>query len=123
MRKILIAATFIVVSSVLSPINAQLLSTNNGTETGKNSESKQDWSIFTDLENHMIYVDFEKINVNLSSVAIKDIDSKILFKDDSLWQLPVNTIYEVDFSKYPKGVYTMELRTFTSSIKRTVTIN
>ena len=123
MRKILIAATFIVVSSVFSPANAQLLSTNNGTETGKNSENKQDWSIFTDLENHMIYVDFEKINVNLSSVAIKDTDNKILFKDDSLWQLPVNTIYEVDFSKYPKGIYTMELRTFTSTIKKTVTIN
>ena len=123
MRKILIAATFIVVSSAFSSVNAQLLSTNYGTETGKNSENKQDWSIFTDLENHMIYVDFEKINVNLSSVAIKDTDNKVLFKDDSLWQLPVNTIYEVDFSKYPKGVYTMELRTFTSSIKRTVTIN
>ena len=30
MRKILIAATFIVVSSVFSPVNAQLLSTNYG---------------------------------------------------------------------------------------------
>ncbi len=108
-----------------SSLKAQLLSinTSSASESSKNSESPRDWSIFTDGENRMIYVDFEKINVNLSSVAVKDTEGKIIFKDETLWQLPVNTIYEIDFSKYPKGTYAVELKTFTSVLKKNVTIN
>jgi hypothetical protein len=123
MRKVFIAALFIVVSTFLSPLHAQMLSV-SGNETSKQATSdKQDWSIYSDKENNMVYVDFEKINVNLSGLVVRDNDNKVLFKDDMVWQLPVNTIYEVDLSKYPKGEYTLELKTFTAILRKTVMVN
>jgi hypothetical protein len=123
MRKVLVAAAFIAISTILSPLHAQMLSV-SGNETSKQATNdKQDWSIYSDKENNVVYVDFEKINVNLSGVSVRDNDNKILFKDDMVWQLPVNTIYEVDLSKYPKGEYTLELKTFTSVLRKTVTVN
>lgn len=124
MRRIITAAAFIAVSSILSPLSAQLLSTTSGNETSNQADNnKQDWSIYTDKQNNIVYVDFEKINVNLSGVSVKDKAGQILFKDDSVWQLPVNTIYEVDLSKYPKGEYTVELKTFTTILRKPVMVN
>lgn len=123
MRKILIVAIIAFCSS-FSALHAQLLSINTaGYETTKQTDNTADWSIYADSENRMLYIDFEKINVNLSSMIVKDLDGKILFRDETLWQLPVNTIYEVDFSKFPKGNYVIELKTFTSSIKKNVAVN
>lgn len=109
-------------------VNAQLLSVKEvsvaeAIKPIEANNTNSDWSIFTDGENRMVYIDFEKINVNLSSVNLKDADGKVVFKDETLWQLPVNTIYEIDFSKYPKGSYTVELKTFTSTLKKSVHIN
>lgn len=123
MRRIITAAAFIAVSSILSPLSAQLLSTTSGNETSKQADNKEDWSIYTDKQNNIVYVDFEKINVNLSGVSVKDNSGQVLFKDDSVWQLPVNTIYEVDLSKYPKGEYTVELKTFTTTLRKPVMVN
>jgi Domain of unknown function (DUF3244) len=124
MRRIITAAAFTACSAIFSPLQAQMLSTTTGNETSQQeAENKQDWSIFTDKQNNMVYVDFEKINVNLSGVNVRDNAGQIVFKDDSVWQLPVNTIYEVDLSKFPKGEYTVELKTFTSSLKKKVNVN
>ena len=124
MRRIITAAAFIAVSAILAPLHAQMLSTSStGNETSKQANNKQDWSIYTDHENNMVYVDFDKINVNLSGVAVRDNSGQIVFKDDTVWQLPVNTMYEVDLSKYPKGEYTLELKTFTSVLKKNIAVN
>jgi hypothetical protein len=123
MRKVFIAALFIVVSTLLSPLHAQMLSVSENETSKQATSDKQDWSIYSDKENNMVYVDFEKINVNLSGLVVRDNDNKVLFKDDMVWQLPVNTIYEVDLSKYPKGEYTLELKTFTAVLRKTVMVN
>ena len=123
MKKLFSAAAIMVAFSFLTPLNAQLLSiAPNGNETSKQIETVKDWSFYTDHENQILYIDFEKIDVNLSSVSVKDANNKPVFKDENLWQLPVNTIYEVDFSGKPKGQYTVELRTFTTTLKKVVTI-
>jgi hypothetical protein len=124
MKKLFSAAAIMVAFAIISPLNAQLLSTSspNGNDSSKQTETVKDWSFYTDNENHVVYIDFEKIDVNLSSVSVKDANNKVSFKDDNLWQLPVNTIYEVDFSNQPKGQYTIELRTFTATLKKVVTI-
>ena len=124
MKKLFSAAAIMVAFSVMTPLNAQLLSTNSpdGNDLSKINQTLKDWSFYTDNENHMLYIDFEKIDVNLSSVSVKDADNKVVFKDENLWQLPVNTIYEVDFANRPKGTYTIELRTFTTILKKIVTI-
>jgi hypothetical protein len=120
MNKIIAAVAFMTAIFAQNPAHAQLLSLNS-TEANK-LEKQQDWSFYTDAENRMLYIDFEKINVNLNGVVVKNKEGKVVFKDDALWQLPVNTIYEVDFSKEPKGDYIVEVRTFTTTLRKTVTI-
>ena len=124
MKKFCSAAAIMVAFSVITPLNAQLLSISspNGNDSSKLNSSIKDWSFYTDSDNQMLYIDFEKIDVNLSSVTVKNTDNKVVFKDENLWLLPVNTIYEVDFSNKPKGQYTIELRTFTATLKKVITI-
>ncbi|MEL6863814.1 MAG: hypothetical protein AAFP19_05310 [Bacteroidota bacterium] len=86
------------------------------------SESIADnWSFYTDEENQVYYIDFETINVNLSDIIVRDAQGEILMKEDVL-DLPVNTIYEIDFSPYGIGQYTIELRSFTGMMMKEVTI-
>jgi hypothetical protein len=120
MNKILTAVVFTTALFAQNPAHAQLLSLNS-TETNK-SDKQQDWSFYTDAENRMLYIDFEKINVNLNGIVVKNKEGKVVFKDDALWELPVNTIYEVDFSKETKGEYIVEVKTFTTTLRKTVTI-
>ena len=120
MKKIIAAVVFMTALFAQNPAHAQLLSLNS-TEANK-SDKQQDWSFYTDAENRMLYIDFEKINVNLNGIVVKNKEGKVVFKDDALWELPVNTIYEVDFSKEPKGDYVVEVKTFTTSLRKTVTI-
>ena len=126
MQKMFFAACVIAATSTFSPLNAQLLSTatpSSEATTTNPASDKSEWSLFTDKENSMVYIDFEKINVNLNGLVVKDAAGKVVFKDDALWQLPVNTIYEVDFSKLPKGDYAIELKSFTATLKKEISIN
>jgi hypothetical protein len=119
MNKFIAAVAFMTAIFAQNPAHAQLLSLKS---TEASQSAKQDWSFYTDAENRMLYIDFEKINVNLNGIVVKNKDGKVVFKDDALWELPVNTIYEVDFSKEPKGDYIVEVKTFTTTLRKTVTI-
>jgi hypothetical protein len=126
MQKMFFAACVIVATSTFSPLKAQLLSTatsSNETTTTNLATDKPEWSLFTDKENGMVYIDFEQININLNGLVVKDKEGKVVFKDDALWQLPVNTIYEIDFSKFPKGAYSVELKSFTATLRKDIAIN
>lgn len=80
-----------------------------------------DWSFYADDDNRTFYVDFEKINVNLSDVVIKKRDGEILFKDD-IANLPVNAIYELNFDEYGTGDYIVELRSYTKVLRKDISI-
>jgi hypothetical protein len=123
MKKFIFGAFFLA-SASLTPLQAQLLSVNNSNSNDKSEveDNKLNWSVYADNENHVVYIDFEKINLNLNGVVVKDGEGKVVFKDDALWQLPVNTIYEVDCSKYPKGEYLIELRTFTTVMRKAISV-
>ncbi len=81
----------------------------------------ENWSFYTDEENQLYFIDFEKINHNLSVIVVKNDDGDILIQDDVL-DLPVNTIYEIDLSEYGAGDYHVELRSFTGVIRKEVNI-
>jgi hypothetical protein len=125
MQKMFFAACVIVATSTFSPLKAQLLSTATSSESGTTNPAtdKSEWSLFTDKENSMVYIDFEQININLNGLVVKDKEGIVVFKDDALWQLPVNTIYEIDFSKLPKGAYSVELKSFTATLRKDIAIN
>ncbi|MCB0618582.1 MAG: hypothetical protein KDC43_24810 [Saprospiraceae bacterium] len=79
------------------------------------------WSFFVDEENQIYYIDFETISVNLSDVILKSASGDVLMRENVL-DLPVNTIYEIDLSKYGPGAYEIELRSFTGIIRKEVRI-
>ena len=81
----------------------------------------ENWTFYHDKEHKVYYIDFETINVNLNELRIKNSKGEIVFRDE-LWNLPVNTIYELDFSKFSPGRYEVELRTFTGYIKKDVLV-
>ena len=79
------------------------------------------WSFYVDEENKIYFIDFEKLNVNLSTIIVKDENGKVLVNDDVV-DLPVNTIYEIDFSEYGMGEYQVEIRSYTGFIRKNVSI-
>lgn len=83
--------------------------------------TNENWSFFMDEENQVYYIDFETINVNLNDIVVRDKDGEILLREDVL-ELPVNTIYELDFSEYEPGEYNIELRSFTGVLKKTISV-
>ncbi len=83
------------------------------TETPAN----EDWTLYADEENKLYYIDFENLKVNLSDIVVKNANGEVLLKDN-VFDLPVNTIYELDFSAYRPGIYEIELRSFTNVIRK-----
>lgn len=84
--------------------------------------TSEDWTLFADEENKLFYIDFETLKVNVSDVLVKNEKGDLVWKDN-VFNLPVNTIYELDFSRFQSGMYEIELRTFTGVIRKTVAIN
>lgn len=79
------------------------------------------WSLYADEENRLYYIDFESLSINLSTIVVRRQDGEIVLSDD-VFDLPVNTIYEIDFNQYGSGDYTVELRSFTGVLRRNVAI-
>lgn len=83
--------------------------------------NQDDKVIFADQTNKTFFIDFERINVNLSGIVVKDILGGVVFKDE-VANLPVDTIYELNLSRMSPGTYDIELQSYTGVIKKTVTL-
>lgn len=79
-------------------------------------------AIFQDQESNTFYIDFEKLNYNLSNLVVKNSSGKELFRDD-VWDLPVDTIYELNMDQFGIGEFEIEVCSFTRSIRKKVMIN
>lgn len=110
---------FLMVSPFLSFSQTADLSSSE-TESGF-STLNESWSLYADEENKLYYIDFETLSVNLNDIVVKNQDGDILFKDD-VFELPVNTIYELNLSQFQAGTYFIELRAFTGIIRKTLTL-
>ena len=61
-------------------------------------------------------IDFETLSQNIIEIVVKESKSdKIVFRED-VFDLPVNSIYELDYTLYSKGSYIIELRSFVRTI-------
>ncbi len=89
------------------------------TQPKTTSTTTEDWTIFHDEENNFYYIDFETFKVNISDIVIKDEANKVVFEED-VFDLPVNTIYELDMNNFKAGKYRIELRTFTNIIAKQI---
>lgn len=103
---------------------AQSLASKSGeaTQSSKLKEIQADnWDIFADDENKIYYVDFESLNITLADIVVKNASGSVILKDD-VFDLPVDTIYEIDLSDQKKGTYKIELRSFTSVIRKSIQV-
>ena len=116
---------------MINPISIGFASAQTSASTsdfpdGLNSELKElnseNWTFYLDEENKVYYIDFEMFNVNLNDIQIKDESGEVVMKDN-LWDLPVNTIYELDLKKFKPGRYDVELRTYTGIIRKNVVVS
>jgi len=80
-----------------------------------------DWGFHSDQNDQLYYIDFENLKMNLSDIIVKNDAGEILFEEEVI-DLPVNTIFELDFSDYGKGKYQIELRSFTGLIHNEIEI-
>lgn len=83
--------------------------------------NQDDKVIFADQSSKTFFIDFERLNVNLSGIVVKDILGGVVFKDE-VANLPVNTIYELNMSRMSSGTYDIELQSYTGVIRKTVTL-
>ncbi len=85
------------------------------------SFNNEDWTFYLDKENQVYYIDFESISVNLSDIKLVDEKGGVVMTD-KLWDLPVNTIYELDLKGLKPGNYKIELRSYTGVIEKEVSV-
>ena len=130
-RIVLLAALLLCLGNVITAQTTALKEKEVFTERGisathQSSDLQEihdnNWSLYSDEEHKVYYIDFETLKVNLSDIIVKNDHGKVLLKDD-VFELPVNTIYEIDFNKYGKGTYHIELRSFTGVIRKSISIN
>lgn len=74
------------------------------------------WTFHTDQDLRLLYIDFEALGGKMSHLVIKSNDNTVILEDDHLFDLPANTIYEVNLQKLEKGSYFVELHTFTDDV-------
>ena len=82
---------------------------------------ESDWTVYADEENQTFYIDFENLTVNLNDIIVRNNDGDVVIRDE-VFDLPVNTIYELDLSPFGTGTYHIELRSFTGVIRKTVSV-
>ena len=83
---------------------------------------EEHWTFYLDQEKKVYYIDFESINVNLSDIKVINEQGEVVL-NDKLWDLPVNTIYELDMRNLKPGKYRIELRTYTSVIQKDLSVS
>ena len=87
------------------------------TAKGVASLDLEDWSFFEDAQNHLFYIDFEKVNVNLRQIQVLNSSNEVVFSEEVI-DLPVNTIYELDLHQLIAGNYTIELQSYTGAMRK-----
>lgn len=90
-------------------------------DTSITTISVSEETFYEDASNQVIYIDFETVQVNLSDLKVKNSNGEVVMNDE-LSSLPVNTIYELDYSTFEPGDYEIELRSYTGVMTKTVAV-
>lgn len=83
-------------------------------------ESNDDnWVFFQDEDEELFYIDFEALGNHAVDLKLKNKEAEVVL-EESLIDVPMNTIYEINLKDLPKGTYTLEIRTYQDVIKKEV---
>lgn len=100
---------------------AQSASLEESIDINQFTTSTESEIFFFDSEGSICFIDFANFNVNINAVSIYDPAGNQLLSEE-VWDLPVNSIYEVDTSKFRSGTYTLVLNTFKGNIRKDIRI-
>jgi len=98
-------------STQIAAIFTDLLS-NNPVDTS------EDWSYYQDVDNQLFLIDFETLNYNIFEIVLRDRNTDRIIYQEDVFDLPVNSIYEFDYSTYLEGEYTLELRSTVRTLEQ-----
>jgi hypothetical protein len=80
--------------------------------------NEDDWSFHTNQEGKLLYIDFESLGGKMNRLVVKSSQKEVVIEDNHLFDLPINTIYEVNLEKLKRGSYFVELHTYDNKIIR-----
>ncbi len=109
-------------SSLTTVSNATEIIANKGKELALTNPDDDQWTYFLNAEKKSYFIDFESISVNLTEILIKNKVGDTIYRDD-VFDLPVDTIYEIDLSGFSPGNYTIEVKSFIQSTTKSFTLN
>lgn len=112
--------TFLLLLSVCA-LNAQSASADQPSAASSDYTelSGSDLTLYADTEGRTYFIDFETLTVNLNDIVLRSADGQVVIRED-VFELPVNTIYELDLSSLKAGQYQLELRSFHGMIRRDI---
>ncbi|MCH2043121.1 MAG: hypothetical protein MK212_03195 [Saprospiraceae bacterium] len=84
---------------------------------------EQNWVIHTDLTKKIVYVDFEELGGKMKTIQLKDQKNAVLLEDDTLFDLPVNTIYEISLKDLSEETYFVELHTYNGVYRQEIKLS
>lgn len=115
--KFIFAFCFLFVAIPFSGLFAQTVTSTDLSSVISLSDDN-DWSVFFDDHQKTAYIDFAKIHNNLSDLLVVNAKGEIVYQEN-IWQLPKNTIFELDYSQFAPGAYKMSIRTYSKTIEHT----
>jgi len=86
-------------------------------QTSTSNLEKEEFSFFKDETSNFYYIDFESIDINLNEIVVKDNEGNVVL-EEPVNDLPVDTIFELDFSQYQNGQYVVELHSYTAVLRK-----
>jgi hypothetical protein len=78
--------------------------------------SDENWTFHTDQNGKLLYIDFESLGGKMNRLVLKSADKTVVIEDNHLFDLPINTIYEVNLENLKRGSYFVELYTYDEKI-------
>ncbi len=122
MHRFLLLAALLLTTSILSAQEAiptkNMMSFTTPSSEAINGTTQ---SFFADTGSKVFFIDFQSLSVNLNEIIVKDELGSVIL-EDKVFDLPVDTIYELDLTKFKRGKYAIELKSFTSTIHKNVTV-
>lgn len=75
----------------------------------------------TDPDSKICFIDFMKIDGYAKQLTVKNAAGDVVL-DEPVWELPENTLYELDYNEYQEGNYTVEIQTYSTAIKQEIKV-
>ncbi len=79
-------------------------------------ETKEPEAFYKNQTGKSFFIDFEILGGKMERLELKSLENLIVYEDNHLFDLPVNTIYELNLEKLTRGTYLVELYTFNDEI-------